>query len=333
MVNNNAFLVGCIMMPVSSFMIVHSLSNLVFRKLSSHEASAFRNLVIPYLLFRLAVAVSIPHLYHSNFHLFQSIFFFSIAGAVKSWNVISRFRLDAHFRRSEASVPLTLVLSPLFVIFCIAWYYRVLLVECHMSLSVMSIFAFDGAALALDTIPILLAAVFRIPIGSTPSVESADTEYVRDSGSHAVRYSHYVKLLRNADFWMEKLKYVLYIFHCFNIWLLKGVSLSILDLLMIVSLKAIVSQIAADFRAVKRERLLRQQLDSCFEKVYYGEKDDSTECAICRERILDGQKLPCNHAFHARCIYLWLTRSQTCPICRQTVPLTTSQVFLTGQRS
>lgn len=39
-------------------------------------------------------------------------------------------------------------------------------------------------------------------------------------------------------------------------------------------------------------------------------------CIICREQLLTGKKLPCNHIFHTHCLRSWFQRQQSCPTCR-----------------
>lgn len=43
---------------------------------------------------------------------------------------------------------------------------------------------------------------------------------------------------------------------------------------------------------------------------------DITTCIICRDRLVVGKKLPCNHIFHTHCLRSWFQRQQTCPTCR-----------------
>ncbi|XP_026408988.1 E3 ubiquitin-protein ligase RING1-like [Papaver somniferum] len=50
-----------------------------------------------------------------------------------------------------------------------------------------------------------------------------------------------------------------------------------------------------------------------------GYSNDTTSCAICLERILDGSvisNMPCLHTFHSVCLVIWLHESNSCPICR-----------------
>eukprot|EP00244_Chara_vulgaris_P002908 TRINITY_DN15165_c0_g1_i1.p1 TRINITY_DN15165_c0_g1~~TRINITY_DN15165_c0_g1_i1.p1 ORF type:complete len:456 (-),score=93.00 TRINITY_DN15165_c0_g1_i1:510-1679(-) len=47
------------------------------------------------------------------------------------------------------------------------------------------------------------------------------------------------------------------------------------------------------------------------------------ECSICRE-LLDagatGRQMPCGHIYHQGCIYSWLKRRNSCPVCRYELP-------------
>ncbi|XP_066923842.1 E3 ubiquitin-protein ligase synoviolin B-like [Clytia hemisphaerica] len=43
---------------------------------------------------------------------------------------------------------------------------------------------------------------------------------------------------------------------------------------------------------------------------------DITTCIICRDRLVVGKKLPCNHIFHTHCLRSWFQRQQSCPTCR-----------------
>jgi hypothetical protein len=70
---------------------------------------------------------------------------------------------------------------------------------------------------------------------------------------------------------------------------------------------------ADDIKALPREPVTVQDLET--------QKD----CSICQDDFVLGDTvviLPCNHRFDENCIVPWLTRSGTCPVCRQVVKST-----------
>lgn len=69
----------------------------------------------------------------------------------------------------------------------------------------------------------------------------------------------------------------------------------------------------------KPRGLNRAEIDSLTPYIQSNEKDSRT-CVICLSRFELKSKirpLPCNHAFHAKCVDKWLRANRTCPICRR----------------
>lgn len=67
------------------------------------------------------------------------------------------------------------------------------------------------------------------------------------------------------------------------------------------------------------ESMLRKSIHT---KLLCGRFEE--ECSICQELMLKGNtvlKLLCRHAYHARCVQVWLERHNTCPLCRNEMPL------------
>lgn len=69
----------------------------------------------------------------------------------------------------------------------------------------------------------------------------------------------------------------------------------------------------------KPRGLTRVEIDSLTPFIQMNDKDSRT-CVICLSKFELKSKirpLPCNHAFHAKCVDKWLRANRTCPICRR----------------
>ncbi|CAI9092800.1 OLC1v1028133C1 [Oldenlandia corymbosa var. corymbosa] len=76
----------------------------------------------------------------------------------------------------------------------------------------------------------------------------------------------------------------------------------------------------------KDEEVAVKVLDIPAPEEYKRDRNKSiTSCAICLDDLMDGelcQTLPqCKHTFHSLCINPWVLQMQTCPICRQSLPV------------
>ena len=67
------------------------------------------------------------------------------------------------------------------------------------------------------------------------------------------------------------------------------------------------------------------------EVIRHDDVELQEECAVCLERMKIGERArrldQCGHRFHAKCVDKWLRRSETCPLCRQSLSFVDSLVL------
>jgi len=67
---------------------------------------------------------------------------------------------------------------------------------------------------------------------------------------------------------------------------------------------------------------LRVAVDALPSLAMVGEESESNDgvmCSICHETFSSedsAKELPCKHLYHSTCILLWLSRRNSCPMCR-----------------
>ena len=50
---------------------------------------------------------------------------------------------------------------------------------------------------------------------------------------------------------------------------------------------------------------------------FMAEAKEELLCAICRDWMIAAHGLPCSHTFCGSCLFNWLSKKNSCPVCRQ----------------
>jgi hypothetical protein len=43
------------------------------------------------------------------------------------------------------------------------------------------------------------------------------------------------------------------------------------------------------------------------------------KCVICLSELYDICMIPCRHTFHSKCIHKWMSKQNSCPVCRNSI--------------
>ncbi|XP_033637583.1 E3 ubiquitin-protein ligase RNF13-like isoform X1 [Asterias rubens] len=141
---------------------------------------------------------------------------------------------------------------------------------------------------------------------SIPSV------FVGASSGAALKLMNYTsgsKIILNSEFTFP-----------YNVYIIPFIS--IVGVCFIIMMFFLAAKYVRERQQIKRARLSRTNLKKIPTKKFV--KGDAYDvCAICLDDYEEGDKLrilPCNHAFHCKCVDPWLTNNRrTCPVCKRKV--------------
>ncbi len=136
--------------------------------------------------------------------------------------------------------------------------------------------------------------------------------FVGASSGAALKLMNYTsgsKIILNSEFTFP-----------YNVYIIPFIS--IVGVCFIIMIFFMAAKYVRDRRQLKRARLSRTNLKKIPVKKF-AKGDAYDVCAICLDDYEEGDKLrilPCNHAFHCKCVDPWLTNNRrTCPVCKRKV--------------
>lgn len=129
-------------------------------------------------------------------------------------------------------------------------------------------------------------------------------------------------LVQNFSFAMDVVSYLLALSHCLHIWWLRGLAFKLVDGVLFLNLRTLLSAILKRIKGFMKIRTamntLQCALPDATEEELLAYDDD---CAICKEPMGKAKRLPCAHLFHLPCLRSWLDQglaeTYSCPTCRR----------------
>ncbi|KAG0460743.1 hypothetical protein HPP92_021040 [Vanilla planifolia] len=156
----------------------------------------------------------------------------------------------------------------------------------------------------------------------------ASIEFCKSTaGSLAEWKEHFI---RNCGFLLEMMTLLMAVGHYLMIWWLHGMTFHLVDGIIFLNLRAILSAIMKRMRAFIKLKKALNSLDGALPDGTNEELSSfNDECAICRGPMARAKKLPCDHLFHLACLRSWLDQGlaevYSCPTCRRPLFPSTSQ--------
>merc|ERR1719163_513859 len=144
--------------------------------------------------------------------------------------------------------------------------------------------------------------------------------HVRDL-SHNGLWERRGKLEVYTELLVDVSNLVLTLAHYAHIWSLHGISMTLIDGIILMNIKATVDKLKRKVAMYRTYLRVAREMSDRF-PVATAEECAAAggTCAICLQDLEEARRLPCNHVFHFQCLRQWLQRveaNDTCPMCRQ----------------
>ncbi|EEF51551.1 protein binding protein, putative [Ricinus communis] len=129
-------------------------------------------------------------------------------------------------------------------------------------------------------------------------------------------------LIRNLGFSLDMATLLMALGHYMHIWWLHGVAFHLVDAVLFLNIRALLSAIIKRVRGFVKLRIALGALHAALPDATSEElRAYDDECAICREPMAKAKKLHCSHLFHLACLRSWLDQGlnemYSCPTCRK----------------
>eukprot|EP00262_Sarcandra_glabra_P020017 TRINITY_DN783_c0_g1_i1.p1 TRINITY_DN783_c0_g1~~TRINITY_DN783_c0_g1_i1.p1 ORF type:complete len:589 (+),score=56.43 TRINITY_DN783_c0_g1_i1:506-2272(+) len=249
--------------------------------------------------------------------------------SLKMFQALARDRLE-RLNASPSSTPWTYfrVFSVLLLVLSIDlfWIRLCMIIYKATNSSMFLLLFFEPLSIAFETMQAIMVHGFQLlDMWHRHSVDSSTdcqgTQPIDRSAAGSL-WEWKGILIRNCGFILDMMTLLMALGHYLHIWWLHGMAFHLVDAVLFLNLRALVSAILKRIRGFIKLRMALSTL--------HGALPDATaeellayndECAICREPMSRAKRLSCNHLFHLSCLRSWLDQGlsevYSCPTCRR----------------
>ncbi|CAM6095061.1 unnamed protein product [Calypogeia fissa] len=254
---------------------------------------------------------------------------FSVLGFLKMFQGLARDRLErlnasptasmlAHVR--VFAVLILVLLSDLFWMRLCMWVFR------DTGPSTFLLLLFEPLSIVFDTLQAVVVHGMQLldtwQRHSSDSASCTPTMQPSERSAAGAAWEWRGSVVRNWSFAMDIVSLMLALGHCVHIWWLRGLNFQVVDAILFLNLRALLSAISQRIKGFMRLRTAMNTLQGALPDASQDEllayEDD---CAICKEPMARAKRLPCAHLFHLSCLRSWLDQglaeTYSCPTCRR----------------
>ncbi|XP_076910164.1 E3 ubiquitin protein ligase RIN2-like [Bidens hawaiensis] len=313
---------------LNAFMlIILTLKTIFFVELNASESRKLVERLVNYVFYKGMFLPSVvpPTMVHAGLWLT----WLTLLCSLKMFQALARDRLE-RLNASPSATPGTYFrvycVLLLVVVVDIIWIRTCLLIYQTISSPVFLLLFFEPLSIAFETLQAILVHGFQLLDvwlhHSTGNTKNSKLSKLLDMSAAGSLWELKSVIIRNLGFFLDIMTFLMALGHYVHIWRLHGMTFHLVDAVLFLNIRALLSAVAKRIRAFVKLRIALGTLhgalpDATFEEIQTY--DD--ECAICREPMAKAKKLSCNHLFHLSCLRSWLDQglsdNYSCPTCRK----------------
>ncbi|XP_047325403.1 E3 ubiquitin protein ligase RIN2-like [Impatiens glandulifera] len=246
--------------------------------------------------------------------------------SLKMFQALARDRLE-RLNASPSASPRTYfrVYSVLLFVLSVdlIWIQVCLAIGRTLDPSVVLLLFFEPLSIAFETLQAIVVHGFQLlDIWVYDSAGDTKNCQISKLKSAAGLWEWKGNIIRNLGFLLDIMTLLMALGHYVHIWWLHGMSFHLVDAVLFLNIRALLSAIAKRIKGFVRLRMALGTLHGALPDATHNEiQAYNDECAICREPMAKAKKLSCNHLFHLLCLRSWLDQctneNYPCPTCRK----------------
>ncbi|PSS32432.1 E3 ubiquitin protein like [Actinidia chinensis var. chinensis] len=256
--------------------------------------------------------------------------------SLKMFQALARDRLE-RLNASPSATPFTYsrVYSVLLLVLSIDlfWIKLCLVIYRTLGSSMFLLLFFEPISIAFETLQAIVVHGFQLLDiwlhHSAGNNTNCETSKVFDISAGSL-WEWKGILVRNLGFVLDIMTLLMALGHYVHIWWLQGMAFHLVDAVLFLNIRALLSAIAKRIKGFIRLRTALGALHGALPDATSEEiKAYDDECAICREPMAKAKRLSCNHLFHLACLRSWLdqglSENYSCPTCRKPLRVGTAE--------
>uniref|UniRef100_A0A0C9RQW2 TSA: Wollemia nobilis Ref_Wollemi_Transcript_22094_2583 transcribed RNA sequence n=1 Tax=Wollemia nobilis TaxID=56998 RepID=A0A0C9RQW2_9CONI len=254
---------------------------------------------------------------------------FSVLGSLKMFQGLAKDRLE-RLNASPSATPwahLRVFSVLVFVLFFdLLWIQLCTVVSRGAGTSTFWLLLFEPLSIAFETLQAVMVHGLQL-IETWHRYTADDTVHCQglqpsDRSAAGASWEWKGTIVRNCGFFMEVVTLLMALGHCLHIWWLRGLAFQLVDAVLFLNLRALLSAILRRIKSFLRLRAAMNTLQGALPDATQDElRAYDDECAICKEPMARAKRLPCAHLFHLPCLRSWLDQgigeTYSCPTCRR----------------